>query len=478
MTSRFSMLMKKHGIALLGAGLMFAGALWLVAYTDSNVVTRDQWSFLGVIEHYEKSTLTFDDIWEGHSVHRTPAYKALFLLDAAWFHLNVILESYLGVICLALSALYLYLRYSETSGRDTRRSTVQLSFLVLCAILFSFNQWALYTYSLSALDSFLGNLCFIAAWFHLDRQLDKDKASLGFEVGFSSIFILLLMCFGEGRTPAIIATTLAVMIFRNLSGNQGSPRSAWRFFAILSAACVIAVLLYFGVGKPVPGAASFIEDTLKDPLGDAKYILMAMEISVVSTYTNANFHDYLDYLIGFLVFAGYVVAFWLYWKQGMVRKARMPLFLMLYSLMYLGLILIGRYRLPPGQQAAPYPRYVTDLQLGIIGMVWVFYLWMQAAAGSRPALRPRARYAVAAMTLGLVLAQAFGAWGEIKVAPYQRMGIMRFEQFLLSDKPDKYQVDPPPNFYCPSSPLCADGTKILSDYHLAPFDREPQRPAR
>ena len=475
MTAQFTTFLKRHAIALIGIAVMFGGTIWYVAYTDTNVVTRDQWGFLSMIDHYEKSALTFNDFWEGHSVHRLPAYRALFLLDAVWFHLNLVLESYVGVICLAISAFYLYLRYDESLGRSQGRAGVQLSFLVLCSVLFSFNQWALYIYSLSTLDSFLGNLCFVAAWFYLDRGLDSPTTSLRFEIGLSLFLMLFLLCFGEGRSPAIIAATLAVVAFKNLSKDERAPRQSWRLFVILCCACVVAEVVYFGLGASVPSSTSYLEAMLKDPVGDARYVLIAMEISVVSTITNANFHDYVNYVIGSLVFAGYVGAFWLYWKERMVHKTRMPMFLMLYSLLYLGLIMIGRFRGGASGPVDPYPRYVTDLDLGIIGIAWVFYLWISTTAGSALFVRVGPRLTVTAITACLVVAQLYGARDAINGSRYQRAAIQRFQKFLLSDSSDKYQLNPPPIFYCPAVSQCIDGEKILRENHLAPFDHEIQR---
>ena len=473
MTSSIAMRIKKHGIVLSIAGLIFAGAMWLVAYTDTDVVTRDQWLFLAIVDHYQKSALTFDDIWRGYSVHRLPVYRLLFLLDAVWFHLNVLLESYLGVISLAISALYLYLRYNETSNPKTRRSHTQLSFLVLCAILFSFNQWSMYVYPLSALDSFLGNLCFIAAWYYLDRNLDKSPSSLRFELIFSTLFMLALLGFGEGRMPAVIVATLAVVGLKNLTEKKAFSLRTWRSFGIIFCACVIAVVLYFGVGTPVrdTDAGSMFWQLLREPLGDIRYILYAMEISVVSTLANAHYPEYVHYLIGLVIFLGYLAAFWLYWKERMIRKTRMPLFLMLYSLLYLGLIMLGRFRLPATQQAEPYPRYVTDLQLGIIGMAWIFYQWALPAVASKRRIGQVARSTVAVLTVCMIAAQASATLAEIKTAPYQRAAMEKYKQFLLHGTPSAEHVDPSAVFYCLYPDLCYDGIKIMKDYDLAPYDQ-------
>lgn len=469
--SSFLRFSAKHAI-LLVAVLMFGGAMWLVAYTDTNVLTRDQWGFLDIVVHYKESGPWISDIWAGHSVHRMPAYKILFLLDALWFNLNVVLESYLGVISLAASSWLIYLRYRKSLDGKARAPEIQLSFLVLCAILFSFNQWALYIYPLSALDDFLGNFGFIAAWYFLDKELYKTRSSLGFEVGFSAAFILLLLCFGEGRIPAIIAATLVGMIVHAFCGATASGRPTWRFIAIVFAACLLSIWLYFGVGTEVEGASLLggeVVNLLKSPLQDARYLLLALEMSAVSSFTYQPFTDQANYAIGLLVGCCYLAAFWLYWNMRMTIRSRIPLFLMAYSLFFIGLVMIGRFRLPAELQIGPYPRYAADLQLGLIGIFWVFYEWLYSV--SEPVWRTRVRYAaVGLLSVCVLIAEIAGAQGEIAKAGYQRAQVQRFQKFLLSDAPNKYQDDPPAAYFCPATQLCQDGNGILKKYRLAPFD--------
>ncbi|MDE2235436.1 MAG: hypothetical protein KGK44_07780, partial [Gammaproteobacteria bacterium] len=108
---------RDNRIVYAGLFLLFIAVILLASYAARSVVTNDQWHFIDVIRDYYQHGLSLRDIWEGHGAHRTPGYKILFLLDAIYFHLNLKLEIYAGILALLAMAVMIYTRYRD-SMRD------------------------------------------------------------------------------------------------------------------------------------------------------------------------------------------------------------------------------------------------------------------------------------------------------------------------------------------------------------------------
>lgn len=470
--------LKAHGLVTLTLGGFFLAALWLVHYAASDVVTRDQWHFLAGIDDYYQHGFKLVDLWASHSEHRTPGYKLLFLLNALWFHLNLLLECYIGVVALLLSAVWLYRSYRASLGDSARPLYAQLSFVVLAAVFFSFNQWILYTYSLSALDSFLGNLTFILCWYYLDQELRRAPSRGRFLWVFVPCFLVALLVFGEGRGPAVIvATLLPAALAAFYAGREAGPRR-WLACGVLAGVSVLAQAIYWLVGPTVAYNQPLTRNlwvVFSAPLASLEYVLEMLASSVATDQLIVHADAWVLYAIGAAVAVLYLAALWLFWSRRLWSRSYLPLFLMGYSALYLASLLVARFGIH-GDADAGAPRYATDLQLGIVGVFWVFYLaCFHAEAGWGKWLKASV-LVVSVVMLGL---QAVNARKVYQFVPFQRTANLDFRAFLLSDKPNKYVTDPPAAFMCPSTDLCEEGTQVLKRYGLTPFqDAATPQPGR
>ncbi|MDE2346125.1 MAG: hypothetical protein KGL13_06630, partial [Gammaproteobacteria bacterium] len=97
--------LSENRIVYAGLFLLFIAVILLASYAGRSVVTADQWVFLDVIRNYYQHGFSFRDVWEAQGPHRTPGYKILFLLDAIYFHLNLKLEIYAGILALLAMAV-------------------------------------------------------------------------------------------------------------------------------------------------------------------------------------------------------------------------------------------------------------------------------------------------------------------------------------------------------------------------------------
>jgi hypothetical protein len=75
-------------------------------------------------------------------------------------------------------------------------------------------------------------------------------------------------------------------------------------------------------------------------------------------------------MIGFIVALLYILALALFFKSLMYEKTYLPLFLILQTFFYLGIMMLGRFEL--GKDAGMASRYACVSIFGIAAMVWVF----------------------------------------------------------------------------------------------------------
>jgi len=455
-----------------GLSVLFIAVILLASYAGKSVVTADQWHFLDVISAYYQHGFSFRDVWASHSQHRTPGYKTLFLLDAIYFRLNLKLEIYAGILALLAMAVMIYFHYRESMRDIVSSERLQLSFLVITTVIFSFNQYALYLYSLSALDTFLGNLLFVWLWCYMDRGI-RRSLSYDFILKFCVAFLLLLLIFGEGRGAAVILVSLIVMLLGGFNSRTW-PNRKYRILLIATVlTSILSQLIYWAVPPKLPFSQSaYLFDAMlvvfTQPWGALKYAVVTLGSSILnmSWFRISSQMGTAQYIAGVIVMLGYFAALWLFFRNRMWRKTYLPMIFMLYSVLFLGLLLVGRYGTGDLNSAGA-PRYAADLQLGLVGMLWVFYY---ACYSSQPVARNWIKSLTLISTIFMLVMQAGSVLLVIGMAPYQRKDNLDFVHYMINSQPSEYFSNPPPRFYCPNPALCVEGVDILKKYGLRPFN--------
>jgi len=464
-----SSMLSSNRIAYAGLSFLFIAVILLAAYAGRSVVTADQWHFLDVIRDYYQHGFSFRDVWEGWGPHRTPAYKTLFLLDAIYFHLNVKLEIYAGILALLAMAVMIYQSYRESMRDSLSPIKLQLSFLVIATVIFSFNQWALYFYSLSSMDGFLGKMFFVLVWCYMDRGI-RRSLSYEFIWKFCVAFLLLVLIFGEGMGAALILVAFIAMLLSGFSTRAWSDRKYRVLLIATLLTSILSQLIYWEVPPKLQGTGHLFDAMLAvftQPWGALQYALTTLGSSLLNaSWLQVSTHaDAALYAVGSVVLLAYLAAAWLFFRNRMWQKTWLPLILMLYSVLFLGLLLVGRYGTGDLNSTGA-PRYAADLQLGIVGILWVFYY---ARYSNQTLTGKWLKLLVVVSTIFVLVMQASSVVLVTGMAPHQRTGIQKFTRYLISSQPSDYFSKPPPMFYCPDPALCVQGVELLKQYSLRPF---------
>jgi hypothetical protein len=127
------------GFAALGVlvPLVPIGAyFWFIHQYSVNVVYLDQWSDVGLLNHWYNGTLTISDLWASHGDHRILFPNLIVIAQAELTHFNVVFEEYLsGVMLVATTVLFV------ATHRRRSPSTPWIFYTPVTLLLFSLVQY-------------------------------------------------------------------------------------------------------------------------------------------------------------------------------------------------------------------------------------------------------------------------------------------------------------------------------------------------
>ena len=445
------------GVALTSWYLL---ALMYAWDTGADFVSRDQWHFIPMLDHYMSGTLDWHELWESHSEHVKPGYKLLFLLNARYLGLNIQAEIMVGMLLLGLATLLLI--------REMRKSATPMPwFAWLCAglVMLSFNQWASYSYSLLALGGFGGTLLQLALFIGFSYLLLRGLTA--WQMGLLVVVLCLgIFGFTGARGPAVVGACVmaAVAAYIVDAPARGRILRAAVPFLLLCAACIVVYLklLHLQSGRHM-APMDELRTTLADPLGSLVYVSGSLASSMLNIQASSLANS--DAGAMGLALVGYTLlgwCLWRYFRAGLWRQSWVPLMLIGYSALFVLEVLIGRYGSDVDTvRGYAVPRYVFDSHLWLVGCVWILGLdW--AEAGARLRIRQIA-VCLLLVPLFLEVANLRSVQGH---AVYQVKSKAQAKIDMREIAAGHESADALPRWACPNAKLCADGIATLNKYHL------------
>jgi len=182
--------------------------------------------------------------------------------------------------------------------------------------------------------------------------------------------------------------------------------------------------------------------------------LFANSILDVNTLENMNLTSVV-YAVGVAVAAIHSLAIYLFFKTRMWEKTYIPFYMITFVwLVTLPLLL---YRLPVfGVVNAGSRRYVTTLQIGLLGVLWVFFFALGRIAQYNTSAKMGLRVLEATAAALYILHFWIAVAGANYVRNFERnlVRIVRVENFVT------------PSVACPHEDLCRKGVVTLKEHHL------------
>ena len=123
-------------MGVLGPLLPVGAYFWFIHQYSVNVVYADQFSDVGLLNHWYRGTLTLSDLWASHGDHRIFVPNLVVIALGQFTHLNVVFEEYLsGAMLVAAAGLII------ATHRRRAPSTPLIYYTPLTLLLFSFVQY-------------------------------------------------------------------------------------------------------------------------------------------------------------------------------------------------------------------------------------------------------------------------------------------------------------------------------------------------
>lgn len=367
--------MKRNLIFLIGVFVFFVIYNYYIKVSSANIVFMDQLRILQIIDKYFQGILTFQDVWGSYLEHRTPFYHLLVIFNAVYFKYNTIFEAHFGSILILFTVLLLYKSYTFSMGRlnkfnDSSENNKQIIFVSFILVLFSLIQWELITFSLG-FYIFLKTVIFVMTFLLLEKMvyIENISPSRLILLGFLTLSGILL--FGAGYSPAFFCSVVIVYSMLSLSSYRST-----HVFRILTIFVPISILSYIIYMWGLQGEASLkskILYVMLHPVEAFKYISLAASASVVGVEITQHYlTNSIMSVAGTLLLILYIYVIYMYFKCRVFEIAIMPIFLIFYSLITFGLILVAR--LEGGITYGMSSRYTTETILGLIGIIWILYV--------------------------------------------------------------------------------------------------------
>lgn len=466
--------LKKNCILILSLLFLFSYYIFYIHSATANVVFQDQFRYLEtVIEKYFNGSLSFSSLWIDKVEHRVFAYKLIFLGNALFFHLNTILEMYIGAVILLSISIIVYIIYRKSLINFSNETFIQTSFLIIAFIIFSLSQHANVYFS-GGMALMLAVLMFLVTFIVLDKIIINENNSTNIQlVLFSLSTFFTATIFGTGYSSGFLCSLLLVLLLKISIIEKNFNKRNLKTLSVAIVTLIVTAFIYlYNFDENLKGSSSdyFINKMigiLSNPLSSIKFFLLTIAGSFIhgdrySHYLNQSptFVTIIS-LIGLVLLSLYVYSIKLFISSHMYKKTYLPIFLIFYALFTCILILVGRldYGITYGMQ----PRYITSTQYGIIGCLWILMYYLQ----SNKDLPTFKKYALILVLLVIFSGEIITNIQEWKIAPYRKADFERMRNVAISyGSNDSNGLKKEVKLFNDVEERVIHGLKILKKYNL------------
>lgn len=453
---------KMRYVAILMILVAFLFYIFYIHRSAGNIVYMDQLRILDIVDKYFSGNLKAMDLWAPYLQHRIFGYRLIFLVNAIFFHLNTFFEMYLGAVMLCVICIFIYLEYEKSFYKYCLDKKKMLIFFIITCIVFGLQKWEVIVLSMGV-NMYIQIILDMAIFSVLNNILTKGE-SLAFLLVKLSIFILLFIMFFSGAYYYACLGSVIVILFMNIYLNKEERKKSIFLIYIVGVVSIIGLKIYSigmntnneGIYEPITKQIYFLCSHFFDAL---KFYVLSLAGSIVGVET-AEVYLNLNIMlgIGFILLSIYFFSIIIFVLNKLYKKTYMPLFLIMYTLIFCVLILVGRlnYGIDYGMSS----RYMNETQYGLIGVLWIISLLFDISNEKK-----RYSYYITSVVIFVILGQLstnFFEWqkGPYRKIAYERMRTIALKSTLTEDDTIIFQSDP----Y-----ITRKGIEILKKYNLNVF---------
>ncbi len=448
------------GILYLSILIPFALVFIYTWDTSTDVVGSDDMYLIkgGFIESYLKGTFTFEELWRPLNVSRMLGYNLLQIANIELSSMNSKILVMLIPFFMLASAILIYQEYRKSLMSERSPKFIATTFAFLSFILFNIIQW----------EGLLG-----------DADLVYQSSMPFFIASFISMELFILRGNWKYLPATIILIPLALLVFNGKLYVSFIPTLGsillcyllvFRFcltkdfwFRMLLISIFIALITFLYVfGFDFKSNTSYDAAVIfNSPMDVGEFLLAAFASSVVGADVFFS-SSYLSFnailIIGISLVLLYFLALALFFKSRMYEKTYLPLFLIVQTFFYLGIMMLGRYEL--GKDAGMASRYTCVSIFGIAAIVWIFIFVLVQAKKPKTLLKSAMIAGFVIIFTGLLLTSIV-VW---HIQPQRKAFLAKRNEIAM-----RVDTAPPEElykFFLESPELVRDSLLILRKYKL------------
>ncbi len=454
--------------AVIAAALVLVlNAVAFMVFATNPHIDRDEWFFLrSVVMPFVNGELDVTDLYRvrARSDHALPVQKLILLASVKWFHMDYRFQSWLGMLCGIAFATLLCRQLVASLAAANSAFRPELAVLLVLSILFSLNGTLTFRWPLVTLG-YLGLCTVLILFLATDKAVNRPPLSpawmtlaaasalvvaddLGALAVFCCLVALGISALRDRRMDLYIAGACVLLIF-----------VAYRLIAFPQ-------LVSHGAAVPKGNLGESGMFLLREPLQFYKFLVLPFANSVLHRSQLEWLPGYLaqgtHLLLGYGLLVLHLTAWYRYLVSGAHRITIVPGLLVLLS--YLAMVGILLVRVPDsGFEYFNMPRYIRLYQIGLVGILWMWWLDSRAMAGvvTRP-WRRQLESGVAAILMSAAILSAALAW---ELVPSLQQKQARYAVFL-------HDLLHNPSMTCPKSYVICRGKSIVARNELLAFLRD------
>lgn len=331
----------------------------------ANVPVMDYWRYISRLTNkIYTSGLSFSDVYNNNGVHHSPIQLILFGLNVKVFHLNTLVEIYLGAIVFCITLIPIYNWYCKHININNK---MYWPFLICLMIsFFSLSQWEILTLEFS-LGFAIRQVIYVFCFLYTEKILRNKEVYGKYVIDFAFVLIVVI-CSNSAYFVAFGAALSLVIIFDFLSNRMENRRKYLPQYIILGGGMFLGLILYYSLGNvESKGATIFRIPNLKEII---KGILYIFGSSAVGDNSNQKF----VLILGGMAIVLTVMCVTLYIKKHIYQETYFPIVLLAYGLFQIISIMIGRI----GAYSAEYlisSRYSYDTKWILVADICIIAIW-------------------------------------------------------------------------------------------------------
>ncbi|MDD5693583.1 MAG: hypothetical protein PHU86_03880 [Patescibacteria group bacterium] len=334
---------------------------------------------LTTVDNYYQGKLSLNDIIRPFGEHRLVGYSLIYLGNAIFFGLNIILEPYIFLLTYIVIAIFLYLPYKKffrAYFEKIDKRWIQISYASILLIIFSLvHPPEIFMATQFVIATFF--FIITAYFFDLLARGKEGRKTLIFFIFFMLIYLLIFS--GSYFGGALFSITFSLVYKKIFAENKKLNINI--ITGYLLTVFIIFVYLYFAKINTLDGMGlSNKVITFFSRINETSLSLIAgLSASTIDihTFQEKIINDKYILLNGIALFSIGMYSLYQYTKNKLYKESYIPILLMMYSVGAIFTIRLGR--LNGGWQWAMNEWYSFHLYFYLIGVLWIlYYLIFQA----------------------------------------------------------------------------------------------------